>query len=151
MFRWVLLLLLGIQVSCAPLRPLEFQSVKELKVENALLAPKVSASLHFFNPNSVGCTVKKFDLDVFINAGRVTSVAVGRQRLPANSEFSVPLSATVPYSELLKLLAPGLSSFQEGKKIPLELKGSVTLKKFLFSKTYPVHYTEQINLKELIR
>jgi LEA14-like dessication related protein len=135
--------------ACAPLKPVEFRSVTNLKVENALLAPHVTADLNFFNPNSVGATIKDFQIDVALSQTPLTTVSFQKQKLPSNSEFSLPLNTSISYTQLIKFIPLGLSSFQSGKDIPVDLKGNITIKKFLYKKTFPFEYHDKINMKDI--
>lgn len=148
--RFCLLLLLFVVLQAfAPLKPVEFRSVTDLKVKDAFTSPTVTANLNFFNPNSVGCTVKRLEVDVLLSNSELTQLSFVRQRIPSGKEFILPLSASVSYSQLLKLIPVGVASFQSGKDIPVDLTGSVTLKKFLFSKTFPLQVHEELNLKDI--
>jgi len=136
-------------VACKPLKPLEFRSVSDFKIENALVSPQVTANLNFFNPNSVGGTIKKFQLDVSLQQAPLTTVSLTNQRMPANSNFSLPLNVSIPYSQLIKFVPLGIASLQGGKDIPVDLKGTLTVKKFLFSKKFPIEYHDKISTKDI--
>lgn len=135
--------------ACAPLKPVEFRSVTDLKVENALVSPKVTANLNFFNPNSLGCTVKDFDIEFSLSETPLTTLSFQKQKLPSNSDFSLPLNTSIPYTQLVKFIPLGLSSIQNGKDIPVDLKGNITLKKFFIKKTFPFEYHDKINTKDI--
>jgi hypothetical protein len=144
-----LLLLLVVLQACAPLKPVEFRSVTDLKVKDAFTSPTVTANLNFFNPNSVGCTVKKLEAEVLLSNSELTQLSFARQRIPSGKEFILPLSASVSYSQLLKLIPVGVASFRSGRDLPVDITGSVTLKKFVFSKTFPLEVHEKLNLKDI--
>ena len=146
---YLLCLIFFLAIGCAPLKPVEFRSVTDLKVENALLSPTVTANLNFFNPNSIGAKVKEFQIDVAFSQTPLTTVSFQKQKLPANSEFSLPLNTSIPYTQLVKFIPLGLSSIQNGKDIPVDLKGNITLKKFFFKKTFPFEYHDKINTKDI--
>ena len=136
-------------VSCAPLKPVEFRSVSDLKVTNPVLSPQVSANVNFFNPNSVGCTIKNLSVDVSLSSIPLTTISFQNQHLPSNQEFSLPVSTSIPYSQLIKFIPLGISSLQGGKDIPLEVKGNVTVKKFLYKRTFPLEYHDVISTKDI--
>jgi LEA14-like dessication related protein len=144
-----LLFLTALLPACAPLKPVEFRSVTELKVKDAFTSPAIAANVNFFNPNAFGCTVKKLEADVSLSNTGLTQISFVKQRIPSKEEFSLPLNASVSYSQLLKLIPAAVAGVQSGKDIPVDLTGSVTVKKFLFSKTFPLQVHEKLNLKDL--
>ncbi|MFI5134800.1 MAG: LEA type 2 family protein [Chitinophagales bacterium] len=135
--------------ACAPLKPVEFRSVSDLKIENPLVAPQVTANFNFFNPNSVGCTIKDFRLDVSLSESQLATLSLHKKKIPANSNFVLPLSSSIPYSELIKFIPLGVNSFQSGKDIPVDVKGNIKLKKFLFVKKFQLEFHDKITMKDI--
>ncbi len=144
----LLFALLGV-ASCAPLRPIEFRSVTNFKVKNLTSSPEITVNLNLYNPNSVGGKVKEFNLDLFLSESQLASVQLKNVRVAAMSEFALPLSTLTSYSQIVKFLPSGINSFLDGKDIPLSFKGTVTLKKFLFKKTFPLEFHDTINSKDI--
>ena len=136
-------------ISCAPLKPIQFLSVTDLEVENVLASPTVKANINLYNPNSVGGTIRDFQLDVSLGGTQLTTLSVQKQRMPSNKTFSVPLDVSIPYSQLVKFIPLSLTSIQGGKDIQVELKGTVTIKKFLLKKTFPLEYQDKISTKDI--
>lgn len=143
------MLLWALLPACAPLKPAEFRSVTNVKVQDAFTSPTVAAELNFHNPNTIGCTVKKLEVKVMLSNSELTTVSFPSQRIPANDPFTLPLKASVSYSQLMKMIPVTIAGLQGGKNIPVDLTGSITLKKFLFSKTFPLEVHEQISLKDI--
>jgi len=135
--------------ACAPLKPVEFRSVTDLKVENPLASPKITANLNFYNPNTVGCTAKDFKVDLSLGDSKLTTLSFQKKKISAKGIFSLPLSASVSYSELIKFIPVGVSSFQSGKDVPVELKGEIKLKKFLFAKKFQLEFHDKISMKDI--
>ena len=135
--------------SCAPLKPLEFKSVSDLKIEKLTSSPDLSLNLNLHNPNSFGCTLRDFEFNFLLSETQLASIDLKNNRLPANSDFTLPVSTVTSYDELIKFLPSGISSFNSGKEIPVTLTGKLTLKKFLFRKTFPFEFHSSINTKEI--
>jgi LEA14-like dessication related protein len=148
-FPILLLFMGGLMTSCAPLRPIEFRSVTDFKVQHLTSSPELAVNLNLHNPNSFGGKVKEFDIDFFLGESKITSVALKDVRVPSGSDFTLPLSTTASYQQLIQFLPSGISSLKSGKDIPLRLSGKVTLKKFLFRKTLPFEFHSTVNTKDI--
>ena len=135
--------------SCAPLKPIEFRSVNNLSVKNLTTAPEISADLNLFNPNHVGGTVKEFNINIFLSETQLATIQLKNVRVASNSSFTLPLSTNASYNQIIKFLPSGISSFLNGKDIPVNITGTITIKKFLFRKTYPFTFHDSINSKDI--
>ncbi|HYV91076.1 MAG TPA: LEA type 2 family protein [Chitinophagales bacterium] len=135
--------------ACAPLKPLEFRSLSDFKVEKLTSTPSLSVNLNLHNPNSFGGTMKEFHLDFFLSDVPIATIQLQNIRMPSQSDFTLPLSTNPSYEQLIKLLPSGISSFTSGKQIPVKLTGSVTVKKFIFKKRLPFEFHDSINTKDI--
>jgi LEA14-like dessication related protein len=135
--------------SCAPIRPIEFRSISDFKITNLTSAPEVSVNLNLYNPNSIGGKVKEFDLEFFLSDAQIATIQLKNVRVGSRREFTLPLSTNASYDQIIKFLPSGLSSFLNGKDIPVNLTGKVTMKKFLFKKTFPFQFHDSINTKNI--
>ena len=147
-FSLIMICLLAL-TSCAPLRPIEFRSISDFKVKNLTSGPEVSVNLNLYNPNSVGGKVKEFDLDFFLSETQIASLQLKNVRVGSRREFTLPLSTNASYDQIMKFLPSGLGSFLNGKDIPVNLTGKVTMTKFLFKKTFPFQFHSSINTKDI--
>lgn len=136
-------------ISCAPLRPIEFRSISDFKVEHLTSSPQISTSLNLHNPNSFGGTMKEFHLDFSMSDIPIASIGLKNVRMPSRSDFTLPLSTAATYDQLIKFLPAGISSFTSGKEIPVKMNGSVTVKKFIFKKILPFEFHTSINTKNI--
>jgi len=135
--------------ACAPLKPLEFRSLSDFKVEKLASTPTLSLNLNLHNPNSFGGTMKEFHINFFLGDVPIATIQLQNIRMPSQSDFTLPLSANPSYDQLIKFLPSGLSSFNSGKQIPIKLTGSVTVRKFIFKKTLPFEFHDTINTKDI--
>src|ERR1043165_3034319 len=129
--------------ACAPLKPLEFRSLSDFKVQNLTSSPSLSINLNLHNPNSFGGTMKEFHLDFCLSDVPIATIQLQNIRMPSRSDFTLPLTTNASYNQLIKFLPSGISSFNSGKQIPIKLTGSVTVRKFIFRKTLPFEFVFQ--------
>src|SRR5438552_2331717 len=62
--------------SCAPLRPIEFNSMSDFTVESIASLPQVTLNLNLHNPNSFGCTMKEFKLNFLLSETQLASISI---------------------------------------------------------------------------
>src|SRR5258705_4269252 len=108
---FVLCLTFFLITACAPLKPLEFRSLSDLKVENLTSTPSLSINLNLHNPNSFGGTMKEFHLDFFMSDVPIATIQLQNIRMPSKSDFTLPLTTNSSYEQLIKFLPSGISSF----------------------------------------
>jgi len=135
--------------ACAPLKPLEFRSLSDFQVHHLASSPELSINLNLHNPNSLGGKVKDFHLDFFLAETPLASIQLKNVHMPSRSDFTLPLTTSASYEELMKFLPAGIAGFNSGKQIPVKLNGSVTIKKFIFSRTLPFEFHDSINTKDI--
>ncbi len=57
------------------------------------------------NPNQLGADITEMDIDLFINDQKVTHITQSlRARIPARSDFSVPLELKIPLEDVSQVL-----------------------------------------------
>ena len=139
----VLLLLFS---SCITIKPVEFRRTENFSVSGKGSAPGVSFGIVFHNPNSFGCTVSNLESEgslnnrLFFTAGIDTKI-----RAAANSDIVFPVNAKLANMDLSQLLGTGLNLLLNNEAIPMQVKGKLKIRKFIFSKTYQFDYTERID------
>lgn len=139
-------------VSCAIPRKPEFKTVKNTEILSSTASEIVVASdviLH--NPNSVGVTIVKTDIDVYANSVKMTAVAQKEQvEMPANSDFALPVEVTISKKDLLSSdnIVGGIVSTLVKRSVDLNYKGTVTVKVMKFEFDVPVDETKTIPLKQ---
>jgi len=131
--------------SCAPIQPIVFKSVDNFTVTRVGLTPEFKAEVHLFNPNNVGARVQAMTIDVYINNTKLTSVCMDSKTcIRAVGDFTVPVLATPSLVDIIKLIPNGISFFKDNKEIPVNIKGDVVIKKFIFTRHYTFDYTEKL-------
>ncbi|MEI6817241.1 MAG: LEA type 2 family protein [Bacteroidota bacterium] len=136
-------------ISCAPMKPIEYKSVDNFTVTMKGLAPEIRADVHLRNPNSMGARIAAMTIDVFIDGTKLSSVCMDTTCVRAVGDFTIPVVAQTNLVDLAKIIPTGLNAFL-GKKskheLPVDIKGNVTVKKFLFSKHFEFEFKEKIAL-----
>jgi LEA14-like dessication related protein len=148
--EFLILFFISFCFSCASLKPIEFRSVENFSLSAVSSTPEVGFDMKFYNPNAVGAKLKDFNVAVGLD-----DIEIGNLHLTevshagAKAEFSIPVSLSTSVSQLAQFLPSGIQLFTEGKTIPFSLNGTVTVKKFLFHKTFPFNVSEAINTKQI--
>lgn len=106
----------------------------------------------FHNPNTFGCTVSAVQSEGSLNnrlvfqAGTSTSV-----KAAGKSDFTFPVTAKLARMDFSQLLGAGINLLLNDEAIPMQVKGKIKVKKFLFSKTYQFDYTQRIDKAQLMK
>lgn len=136
--------------SCAPIKPIEYKYIDNFSISEFSLNPEVKVDVHLNNPNSIGAKIKEIKIDVYVNKTKLSSVCMDANGcIRAVGDFVVPMSAHVSLLEIAKLIPNGIGAFFGEKEIPIDVKGSVTIKKFIFSKTFSFDYTEKMTKEKI--
>ena len=139
------LLLFGL-MACAPKEQVVFKKVLNIRVDAISNAPVLKADLVLFNPNKKGAKLKKIDIDIFINDKKGGSVdQVLNQKVPGNSEFTVPVEVKINMKELG--LLDTLINIFGGKKYTLHMVGKIRVSINGFAVSVPVDETQEIRIK----
>jgi len=140
-------------VSCTVNQSPEFIGVDEVKIQKFDGEEiEIYASLKFLNPNSIGGTLKCDAIEVLVNDFNVGVISAELFKVPSKKEFSVPLVAKIPYSELIKSdrknLLKNLLNVVLERKIQVKYAGSITYKLGELRVDYPLNYSDTISLKK---
>ena len=98
----------------------------------------MAATVHMFNPNNFGLTLKKVDLDVAVEgmpAGKAV-VPKGKYRIPKGTEFELQVTASADINAGLA----NLGSMLFGRAAKIRVDGYVTAGKGIIFITVPVHF-----------
>ncbi len=109
----------------------EFKTIKNVKVNSKTLKTinfDFIAEMH--NPNIIGITMTKMDLDLFYGDVKLADVIQNETTtIGANTDFDVPLNTNINSSDLFKrktgLLGIALDALNN-KKIDVQVKGIAT-------------------------
>lgn len=136
--------------SCSSLKPLEYRSLNNFSVAGFTTKPEVTFDLSFYNPNPIGAKLKDFNVAVELNGIRLTELGlVKASHAEAQSLFTVPVKVSTSLEQLSAFIPSGIEMFSSGSSIPLHLSGSVTVKKFIFHKSFPFDVQETLDTKKI--
>jgi LEA14-like dessication related protein len=133
--------------SCVPKEEVVFKGVTNIAIEtNEQNEPILTADALFHNPNKEKMKLKEIHVDVLVNGKPSAQV---RQKLklsiPAESDFSVPVSAQLSLKELGFL--DTIVNLLGGKKYDVQYSGFVRIAVHGITIKVPFTYQEEIRLR----
>lgn len=139
-------------LSCSVKKQPVFIKVDNVKVLSfASDTIKLKADAFFENPNNIGGKISTDDLKILVNEIEVAQVFSEDFKVPANSNFSIPLLAHIPTKKLSSSNKNGgLSSLLNSilsQKVNVRIKGKLQYKVFGFKREFLVDKTEEIKIK----
>jgi len=138
--------------ACKKPQPLIFNEIKNVKIakiNNGKLM--LTADAHYHNPNHMKGKLTDTNLDVWLDGKKVGKINQAEMvKIPANEDFSIPLQAELSTNLLSNNWLGSIVSFLQDGKVPLNIKGDLTVKILEIPLTIPVDQTEEISLKDLL-
>lgn len=130
--------------SCFRLKEPEFISVENIRFTNpGFTSMTLNADIILFNPNNIGVTLGKTELDIYVNQISIGHLSKDIQlEISRKSKFSVPISLEL---KTKNLLMTGIES-QLRKKTQIKVVGTVRVKKGAIQKNLAVDYTAEREL-----
>ena len=136
--------------SCASVQPVSFETVEKVKVEKISLKPSVDVDLKLNNPNTIGLKIKNIDMKINAFDKNLGEVTLNRLiKVPKQNDFVLPLTFDTTIGKAAKLLPKTIGSVINNKKVKMEFKGTITLKKWFFQKTFPFKFVEEVDPKKI--
>lgn len=140
MKRITLLILIPLIVlaffSCANPKDLVYQDVKNFRLMELSMKPKVGMDVQFFNPNKFGMTMKDADIDLYLNGKLVGKAKLANTyNVPANDTFLLPVNLTADLQQIL----PNAMAILANNSVDVELKGYVKAGRGVFV-NIPINY-----------
>ena len=141
----LLLLLVATLSSCSSLKPLEYRSINNIYITGNSGKAQLAFDLNLYNPNSVGAKLKEFNVEVELDGVKIaTAQLLDVTHAGSQSEFTIPVSLNTSFQDMMRFLPSGISMLS-GADIPIHLNGSLTVKKFIFRKTFPFDVKETLD------
>ncbi len=136
-------LLMFLVPSCRPPQDLVFKDYKNLTLDNVNFSDAtIKVDLVYYNPNNVGLTLSRTDLDLFVDNVYLGHSSQNVQiNIPRRQEFTLPLAVKVDLKNLFK---NGLNTLTN-KEVNVRLVGNVKLGKAGVYKNFKVDYTSKQN------
>ena len=123
-----------------------FKQVTNIEVTKVMgKTAYLNADAFFYNPNDVRMTLKKIDVDVSVEGKKIGKINQSlKTKIPANSEFKVPLDATFDMSQMGFLNS--IISILGGKKVKVHYSGHIKLTLHGFPVKVPVEYDDEVRI-----
>ncbi len=104
--------------------------MKDFKVEEfSEEEVTISGSAILFNPNQFAVTVKEIDIEVKVNDQAIGKAKqIGEVKVPAKSEFEVPMNASFAPEEVYDNLLSGLLNYIMKGEFDVYYKGYIKIK-----------------------
>lgn len=128
-----------------------------IKVDNLRLISVVSdtirlnANAFFENPNDVGGKISTDEIKVIVNGADIAQVSSEEFKVPARSEFTIPLKVVIPTNKVYKNnkngILGGLINSVLNKSIKVQFKGNLKYKFLGFSSVYNIDETQNLKIK----
>lgn len=123
-------------MSCANPRQLEYQDVKNFRINEISMNPKIGMDVQFYNPNTFGMTMKDANIDLYLNGKFAGNAKLATSYdVPGQDTFLLPVNLTAD----LKQILPNALAIIVNKKIDVELKGYVKAGRGVFVNV-PINY-----------
>ena len=147
----VYVLLVGLVVvclACAKPKEPELVRIKSLTVQEFSEDKVVLAGeAILYNPNAIGVTVKEIDVSVTVDEKAVGKVnQTGDIKVPANSEFEVPLVIDFAPQDVYDNLLSGLISFISKGEISVYFQGHIKMKAAGINFKVPIDHRDKVKL-----
>jgi len=133
--------------SCVPKEEVVLRSIKNEKLEVDEKGDQLfKADAIFYNPNNVKMKLKEINIEVFVNGKKAAHTDQKfNSKIPAKSEFTVPLEVHLSLKELG--LLDTILSFLGGKKYEIQFKGYLRIRVHGITIKVPVDQKEELKLK----
>jgi len=111
---------------------------------------RLQANAFFKNENDIGGKIATDEISVLVDGVDVAKVSSEEFKVPANKEFSVPLTVVIPSKKMFKSkggLLGGLLNSVLNNSVKVRFKGDIKYKVLGFSSTYAIDKTKEIKIK----
>tara|TARA_R110001592_G_scaffold5169_4_gene28601 strand:- start:716 stop:1180 length:465 start_codon:yes stop_codon:yes gene_type:complete len=138
--------------SCSVKKPPVFLKVDDIKILSfSSDTIRLQANAYFQNPNDVGGKIYTDNISISVNNIEVAQVFSEEFKVPAKSEFLMPLTAKIATKRILNsdkngVLGGLINSFLTNK-VNIRIKGKLDYVVFGFKKEFLVDKTEEIKIK----
>jgi LEA14-like dessication related protein len=130
---------------CKPKEDVQLRKINDIVVD-ASTEPVLRANAILYNPNNLRMTVKKIDLEVFVDGKKAAIINQKLKiRVPANNEFTIPLEVKLNLKEMG--LMDTMFAIIGGKRMQIHYKGHIRLQKSGVPFNVPVNYKEEIRIR----
>lgn len=136
--------------SCFTIKPLEYNKAENIITSVTGTDFNMAFDLSMHNPNNWSVKLTEVETEVTIDNILLGKANLAEHvRLKRNSDFKLPMKAISSTNDLSKFAALGLNLLLGNQQATATVKGTMTLKKFIFRKKYQFEYKEKIDSRIL--
>lgn len=136
--------------SCTSLQPITIQKINGAqlgKISLKGIQAKISADV--LNPNKIGLNIYKASLNVKINNIDLGVVTIpDKIKIKPNGNHPCDFTANADFPALTMPLVTQAMALKDAKSVNVEIKGTVTVGKFLIRKTFPIDIKSVVPLQK---
>ncbi len=147
MIRVVFLTSAASLASCSSIESPRLKSIENLRtVHSDRNLMHLEADATFFNPNPGNIKMTGAILRISINEALVALIKQ-RERIgiKGQSEFVIPLKATISVDHFADLALKNMGSIFSGKPLTIELSGELRIKRFGIIQNIPIEYKQEVS------
>tara|TARA_B100001245_G_C22716387_1_gene348301 strand:- start:33 stop:491 length:459 start_codon:yes stop_codon:yes gene_type:complete len=144
---------LFIYISCKPIEPVEFQEIKNVKIDNLKNNELIiSADIILYNPNNVKIIITKVDVGIFADDILLVKIDENKSKeLLYSTESILNVSGEVNVKNLEEFInRKGLGLLLGNEKISLLFRGYTEAKAYGIKERIEINYSIG-NVKDLIK
>ncbi len=145
-FNYGLLFVMLLLTACSDPQSFEFKGLQDIQLEKLTMGKNIiRANIKYYNPNPFSLVLKQIDCKVLLNNGKFTQLKLDTNfTIPPKKDFLLPAQLEFQMSDLVKNSMELLLN----KPVKLNITGTATLSKGIFTKTVPIAYetTQKLNL-----
>lgn len=136
--QYTALVILLFLSSCITLKEPEVRGIENFNAAGLLSSkPKISFDVMVFNPNNIGVSLTDFKLNVLYGSRSMADLEVEKEYYAAPlSETAIPVVIQPTMQQLNLWMEIGLAGLSQAGSNKLNGKGSLRLKKYVFSKNF---------------
>ena len=150
--KLILLCFLVVFFSCSVNKTPVFLKVDDIKILTvASDTIRLGANAYFNNLNNVGGKIFTDDIKVLVNGEEVAQVSSGIFKIPANTDFVIPMKVAIPIKRIFdtnkKGSLVGLLNSIFNNSVNMQFKGTLNYSFLGFKKKFIIDKTEDIYIK----
>jgi LEA14-like dessication related protein len=136
--------------SCISKEPVEFNKIDHIKIRNISkesIEVEIGAILR--NPHNLNFSIRKADIDLSINNSSLGRLKLAEPvKIKKRSENNYDFTVKATYTDLLVGGVSSIVSMIFKQKVQCRCKGTMTIRSMGITRTIPVEYDGEVNLRK---
>jgi len=134
-------------IGCSSVESPELKELQNFKVvQSNRNIMQIEAEALFFNPNHYDLKLISSNLSISVNK-KLLAVVKQKERIKIQREsnFKIPLQATISVDSFTDLALKNMESIFSGKLMQIDMTGELRINRFGFKQTIPVEYSLEVS------